>query len=340
MASIPIFGSPSSGEVSISPGTAHGIERRSSKVIHLLSLLAVLLFPTTARAALAIDAKAVKTESNMEEEIWVIRISLKNTGNTPFGPLVIQYRRSGFSEFEPDGRPTTGKLDHTEGTIKQEVSVIPAGQQVTVDSPRMNFAGPGNLRKLAQGMIQSIRVRAWQNGNLVGEFAEKDGKAADADWPLNPPAVPEGAESGSGPWLLLKKDGADFSGISLGASATDVLKMLKTHGPGKIDAKPEPFHGLPLRMSSADLPGVIFGFDAAKKLSAIEITDASRIKLPSKLILGRSNGFDAVFGPGTQPAPLPVGATDAWQYQLKDSRLTMTSAASGIAPTALLEKTP
>lgn len=73
-------------------------------------------------------------------------------------------------------------------------------------------------------MIQSIRVRAWQNGKLVGEFAEKGGKAAEVEWPLNPPAVPAGAEAGSGPWLQLDKTRADFSGISLGASAAEVLQ--------------------------------------------------------------------------------------------------------------------
>lgn len=37
-------------------------------------------------------------------------------------------------------------------------------------------------------------------------------KLAKEEWPLSPPTVPEGAEAGSGPWLLLEKDRADFSG--------------------------------------------------------------------------------------------------------------------------------
>lgn len=344
MASIPILGSPPGADVSMSPRTAQGAWHGWRRALCLICLLSALLLSANARAALDIQAKAVKTESKEEEEIWVIRISLKNSGKTPLGPLVIQYRRSGFSEFEPDGSPSSGKLDHTEGAIENGISLISPGEQVTVDSPGMNLVGEGNLRKLAKGMFQSIRVRAWQHGKLVGEFAEKGGKAADAEWPMNPPAVPEGAEAGSGPWLLLKKDSADFSGISLGASATDVLKMLKTCGPGKIDAKPEPFHGLPLRMSSTDLSGVVFGFDAAKKLSAIEITDLTCIKLPGKLVLGKSKlqDFDVTYGTGTIPSPLPTGAADTRQFLFTGARLTIadTAAAPGIATTALLEKVP
>jgi hypothetical protein len=192
--------------------------------------------------------------------------------------------------------------------------------------------------------LNTIRVRAWQNGKLVGEFAEKGGKAAEVEWPLNPPAVPAGGEAVSGPWLLLDKDRADFSGISLGASAADVLKMLKTCGPGKVDAKPEPLHGHPLRMTSADLPGVIFGFDAAKKLTAIGITDPSCLKLPGKLLLGKSKleDFDASFGTGAKPDPLPAGAVDARLFQLTGYRLTLTDSAAtpGLATIALLEKAP
>lgn len=306
-----------------------------------MCLLALMLLPAAAGAALEIDAKAVKTDSNKKEEIWAIRIDLKNAGRIPLGPLAIQYRYSGYSEFDSDGKPE-GVLEHKEGSLKHEL--IAPGQQASVDSPGMNFVGEGNQRKLAKGMIQSIRVRAWQNGKLVGEFAEKGGKAADVEWPLNPPDVPEGAEAGSGPWLLLEKDRAGFSGISLGASAAEVLKMLKTCGPGKIDAKPVPLHGHPLRMSSADLPGVTFGFDAAKKLSAIEITEPSRLKLPGKLLLGKSRleEFDAVFGSGSKPDPLPAGAADARQFQLSGSRLTFTDASSttGIATTVLLENAP
>ena len=119
------------------------------------------------------------------------------------------------------------------------------------------------------------------------------------------------------------------------------IDQMKTLGPGKIDAKPEPLHGHPLRMSSADLPGVTFGFDAAKKLSAIEITDPSRLKLPGKLLLGKSRlgEFDAAFGPGTKPDPLPAGAEDARQFQLTGSRLTLSDT-SGTVTTALLANTP
>lgn len=333
----------------------------------MLSLAAVGL-SGAAQAALDIQAKPVKTDSNQEEEIWVIRIDLKNTGSTPLGSLVIQYRYSGFSEFDSDGKPE-GALEHTEATIKQVVAVIAPGQKVSVDSLGMNFVGEGNQRRLAKGMIQSIRVRAWQNGKLIGEFAEEGGKASDGEWPLNPPPIPEGAEVGSGPWLLLEKDRADFFGISLGASAVDVLKMLKTCGPGKIDAKSEAFHGHPLRMSSADLPGVVFGFDAAKKLSAIEITDPSRLKLPGKVLLGKTRftELDSTFGLGTKPSPasdpfgtdktateptfvpctkpdpLPTGATDARQFQFAGYRLTIaatSSIESATATSALLEKTP
>ena len=306
----------------------------------------LLLFPATARAALDIQAKSAKTESDKKKEIWVIRIDLKNPGSSPLGPLVIQYRYSGFSEFDSDGKPE-GALKHNERTLKQEPITIAAGQQTSVDSPGMNFAGGADERKLAKGMIQSIRVRAWQNGKLVGEFAEKGGKSAEVEWPMNPPAgsaVPAGAESVSGPWLLLDKTRADFSGISLGASAAEVLKMLKTCGPGKIDAKPEPLHGHPLRISSADLPGVTFGFDTAKKLTAIEITDPTRLKLPGKLLLGKSKleDFDASFGTGAKPDPLPTGAADARQFQFTGSRLTLadTSTAPSIAAAVLLEKTP
>jgi len=119
------------------------------------------------------------------------------------------------------------------------------------------------------------------------------------------------------------------------------IDQTKTCGPGKIDAKPEPLHGHPLRMSSADLPGVIFGFDAAKKLSAIEITDPSRLELPGKLLLGKSRleDFDVVLGNGSKPDPIPAGADEARQFQLAGSRLTLadTAAAPGIATTALLE---
>ena len=319
--------------------TAISVFRHPGMVIAAM----LLVFPGAARATLDIQAKSVKTESDKKEEIWVIRIDLKNTGSTPLGPLAIQYRYSGFSEFDSKGKPE-GALKHNERTLKNEPITIAAGQQTSVDSPGMNFAGGADERKLAKGMIQSIRVRAWQNGKLVGEFAEKGGKAAEAEWPLSPPAVTEGAEAVSGPWLLLDKNRADFSGIPLGASATDVLKMLKTCGPGKVDAKPEPLHGHPLRMTSADLPGVIFGFDAAKKLSAIEITDPSRLKLPGKLLFGKSKleDFDATFGPGTKPDPLPAGAAHAWQFQLNGSRLTLSDASttSGIATTALLECEP
>lgn len=312
----------------------------------LVIAAALLLFPATARAALEIEAKSVEAESDKKKEIWVIRIDLKNTGSTPLGPLVIQYRYSGFSEFDSDGKPE-GALKHNERTLKHEPITIAAGQQTSVDSPGMNFAGGADERKLAKGMIQSIRVRAWQNGKLVGEFAEKGGKAAEVEWPMNPPAglaVPAGAEAVSGPWLLLDKTRADFSGIPLGASAAEVLKMLKTCGTGKVEAKPEPLHGHPLRMTSADLPGVTFGFDAAKKLSAIEITDPSRLKLPGKLLLGKSKleDFDAAFGAGTKPDLLPTGAADARQFQLTGSRLTLSdpSTAPGLGITALLEKTP
>ena len=97
-------------------------------------------------------------------------------------------------------------------------------------------------------------------------------------------------------------------------------------------------------MTSADLPGVTFGFDAAKKLTAIEITDPSRLKLPGNLLLGKSRleDFDAVFSTGTKPDPFPAGAADARQFQLTGLRLTLsdTSTAPGIAATVLLEKTP
>ena len=306
-------------------------------------LATMLLFPATAPAALDIHAKAVKTDTNQEEEIWAIRIDLKNTGSTPLGPLVIQYRYSGFSEFDDEGKPE-GALEHKEGTISPVIAVIAPGDKASVDSPGMKFAGEADARKLAKGMIQSIRVRAWGNGKLVGEFAEKGGKAADVEWPLNPPPVPEGADAGSGPWLLLEKERADFSGLALGASATEVMKMLRTCGSGKIDAKPEPLHGHPLRMSSADLPGVIFGFNAAKKLSAIEITDPSRLKLPGKLVLGKSKleDFDVVFGTGVKPDPLPSPAADARQFQLPGSRLTLadTSNSTGIAAKVILEIKP
>jgi hypothetical protein len=270
-------------------------------------LAAVGIFGT-ASAALDIQAKSVKTASNQEEEIRVIRIDLKNTGSVPLGPLVIQYRYSGFSAFDSEEKPEA-PLKHTEGRLKQELPVIAPGQQASVDTPGMNFAGEADMRKLAKGMVQSIRVRAWQNGKLVGEYAEKGGKAADVAWPLNPPRAPDGTEAGSGPWLLLEKDRADFSGISLRASAADVLKMLKTLGYCTIDAKPEPLHGHPLRITSADLPGVSFGFDAAKKLSAIEITDPSRLKLTGKLLLGKSRleDFDAVLGSGSKPDPILPG---------------------------------
>lgn len=305
---------------------------KSNKVLNLaiVCLLALFLLSTTGFADLEIEAKAFKTESNKDEEIWVIRIGFENTGKTPLGPLVIQYRSTGFDEFEADGKPTTGDLKHTEGTIPQELSVMEPGQKGSVDAPGMSLAGNTDNRNLVKGMIQSIRVRAWQHGKLVGEFSDKSGKAADVEWPLNPPLIPEGAEAGSGPWLLLEKERADFSGIQLGASANEVLQMLKTCGANKVDAKPEPLHGHPLRMTSADLPGVIFGFDAAKKLSAIEISDPSRLKLPGKLLLGKSAlaDYDSVFGAGTKPDPLPPGAEDARTFQRSGASLTVTNSSA------------
>jgi len=307
---------------------------------HFHSLFAIvsLTIAPLASADVSIAAKAVKTSSSKTEEIWAIRIDLENTGSTPLGPLVIQYRRSGFSEFEEDGRPTTGKLEHTDGTIKPVIAVIAPGQKASVDSPGMNFVGDADNRKLAKGMIQSIRVRAWQNGKLVGEFSEKGGKAADVEWPLNPPPVPEGAEVGSGPWLLIADGRADFSGLALGASAAEVLKMLKTHGPGKIDAKPEPLHGHPLRMNSADLPGVTFGFDAAKKLSAIEITDPSRAKLPGGLVLGKSTlaDFEKSLGPSEPANPVPAGVSSASRFKLGNSNLTIRDQADTPNTAAIL----
>ncbi len=305
-----------------------------------MAFLLVAGWSGPARAALEIDAKAVKTDSNNTEEIWVIRIQLQNTANNPLGPLVIQYRYSGFTEFDEDGKPE-GPLEHTEQTLDQPVQLAPR-QKLDVESPGMNLAGDGNVRKLAKGMIQDIRVRAWQQGKLVGEFAEKSGKAGNADWAMNPPSVPAGVEAGSGPWLLLKKESADFSGVTLGATAAEVFAMLKSQGPAKPDAKPEPFRSHPFRMTSADFPGVILAFDAAKKLSAIEITDPSRCKFPGGLILGESKleDFDPVFGPGTKPDPLPTGAADARQFQLSGFRLTLgdTPTAPGIATAAFLER--
>jgi hypothetical protein len=143
---------------------------------------------------------------------------------------------------------------------------------------------------------------------------------------------------------LLEKDRADFSGLALGAPASEVLKVLKSCGPAKIDAKPEPLRGHPFRMSSPDLPGCILGFDAAKKLSAIEVSAAASLKLPGKLLLGQSalEDFDAEFGAGSQPEPLPPGAAAARCFLLNGSRLTLTAgpAAPGIASALLLERVP
>ena len=87
----------------MSPSAPPAISGVQNLVLVIAAML--LLFPATARAALEIRAKSVTTESNKKEEIWVIRIDLKNTGSTPLGPLVIQYRCSGFSEFDSDGKP-------------------------------------------------------------------------------------------------------------------------------------------------------------------------------------------------------------------------------------------
>jgi hypothetical protein len=306
-----------------------------------LAGIAAALLCTGARAALEVKAKAIMTGSKAHEAIGVIRIDLRNTGPSPLGPLLIQYRFSGYREFEPDGEPV-GAVEHQAATLTQEL--IPPGKLASIDSPGMTLASDRAQRKLFRSMIQSIRVRVWQHGRLIGEFAERSGVGANVEWPLDAPPIPAGAEVGSGPWLLLEKDRADFSGLALGAPATEVLKMLKTCGTGKIDAKPEPFRGHPFRMSSTDFPGCTLGFDAAKNLSAIEVTVPSSLKLPGDLLLGKSGleDFDAVFGAGSQPEPLPPGAAAARRYQLKGSRLTLTanSATPGIVSAILLERAP
>lgn len=297
----------------------------------------------SASAALEITADTLSIPAVGEAESWAIRIEMKNTGSTPAGPLTLQYRVSGYTEFSEDGKPD-GELEHTDLSLSH--GTIPPGGKASVDTPRVGGTGPlegAAARRVAKGMVQNIRVRAWQHGKLVGEFARKAAKQATDEWPLNPPPIPAGVEAGSGPWLLLDKGGADFAGLTMGASAVDVLKTLKSLGNGRIDAKPDPLHGHPFRMAHADLPGVVFGFDSNKKLSAVVVTDPARVKLPGNLLLGKSKpaDFNAVFGTSATPAPLPSGASAASRFQIGKLSLTIAETAAGdLKPLLLLEAAP
>lgn len=309
--------------------------------VRLLGILGIAT--ATAVAGLEITAEPGSAFSKGGKGEIPIKIELKNTGATPVGPLVIQYRIIGYNEFSEDGEPE-GDLNSTD-LPPVEQPAIPAGGKVTVDAP--GPAGPFTeentdrkaMRKIAKAMVQTVRVRAWAHGRLVGESAGKGSGAKIDDWPLEPPPVPVGADAGPGPWLLLTKDAADFSGVPLGAGATEVMKALNSVGSGKLDAKPQPIHGHPLRMSLSDLPGMIFGFDAGKRLSAVVVTDAARVKLPGGLELGKSKpeDFDAVFGAGSAPASLPDGAVAARRFSLAKHTLTVITTKSGQAPCLILE---
>ena len=305
------------------------------------AMLAVFLLPLTLCAELEISAKAVKSKTEGSYDFWVIRIQLVNTGKTPIGPLTIQHRQSGYSEIDLSGK-RRDNLNHKEGSLK--AGVIEPGQRTSLDTPAMDFPNKEGSDRYARSLFESLKVRAWQNGRLVGEFAEKSGPGAKVVWPLSPPPVPAGSEAGVGPWLLLEKDRADFAGRSLGASAAEVMKMLKEQGSGQVTATPTPIHSHPFRMAATDLAGCIFGFDAAKKLTAIEITESAQVKLPDKLVLGQSalTAFDAVFGSGSVPAVLPKGAIQARQFKLPSCRLTLwsTQANPTLASALLIESQP
>lgn len=287
-----------------------------------LCTAALFWFPAMAGAALEIKAKAVKTSSTKEEESWVIRMELANSSGAAAGPLVLQYRYSGHTEFEVDGKPI-GALKSAEGSVS--AAALPPGGKVTVDSRPMDVACSENNRPSGKALFRDIRVRAWQNGKLIGQFPKTISKEEDSAWALQPPAVPPGSEAGPGPWLLVTDGGVQFSGLSLGASAAQVFAMLQSHGPAKPLAKPEPFLSHPLRMTTTELPGCLFAFDAAKKLSAIEITDPSRAKLPGGLLLGKSTlgSFANALGPTEAVDPAPAGSSAAVRIKLGAATLTI-----------------
>lgn len=92
-------------------------------------------------------------------------------------------------------------------------------------------------------------------------------------------------------------------------------------------------------MSISDLPGIRFGFDAGKRLAAVVVADSGSVKLPGGLVLGKSKAedFDAVFGAGSTPDPLPEGCLTARHFVMGKRTLTHLTQPEGKPPILILE---
>lgn len=307
----------------------------------LISLILVL--PCYGQIAIEADPVRVSRqwlkdegEPKLFQEQWKYEVKLKNETPADTGQLVLQYRYSWYPSLDRNHKPDL-PIRHDKGELKvkslhkgeERALKILIGQLIVAERTRAS-----------RHILQGIRVRVWQRGKLVGEYTEKGSKAAKIDWPMSPPAVPEGAEAGVGPWLLLTAGEQNFAGLRLGDAAGRVAKLLKHQDCGKVTAKPMPRFGYPLTLTVEKFPRCFFYFTADKKLAAIQVADPKRVKLPGKLLLSRSTlaDFKKVFGDAVKSSLPGSGRNQLYDFQLEDSLMTADIGESGKAVCLILRR--